>query len=52
MGIGGLFDTLIQYHQRARQRRALAALDDRLLKDINISREDAMREARKPFWRS
>jgi uncharacterized protein YjiS (DUF1127 family) len=36
---------------RARQRRALAALDDRLLRDIGISRGEAWRECAKPFWR-
>lgn len=33
-----------------RQRRDLARLDDRALKDIGISREQADREARRPFW--
>ncbi|SEA52603.1 DUF1127 domain-containing protein [Rubrimonas cliftonensis] len=33
-----------------RQRRALAALDARLLADIGLSREDAEAEARRPFW--
>jgi uncharacterized protein YjiS (DUF1127 family) len=37
--------------ERARQRRCLAELSDRSLKDIGISRCDALREARKPFWR-
>lgn len=32
-------------------RRQLMALDDRLLKDIGISRCDAEHEFRKPFWR-
>jgi uncharacterized protein YjiS (DUF1127 family) len=36
---------------RARQRRALACLDDRLLRDIGLSRAAAAREAAKPFWR-
>jgi uncharacterized protein YjiS (DUF1127 family) len=38
---------------RSRQRRHLAALvtwDDHLLKDIGVSRDDALREAAKPFW--
>jgi uncharacterized protein YjiS (DUF1127 family) len=38
---------------RRRQRERLgelALLDDRLLKDIGVSREDALREAAKPFW--
>jgi uncharacterized protein YjiS (DUF1127 family) len=36
---------------RARQRRALAGLDDHLLRDIGISRGDARRESAMPFWR-
>lgn len=35
---------------RARQRRILAAMDDHLLSDIGITRLEAEREARKPFW--
>jgi uncharacterized protein YjiS (DUF1127 family) len=35
---------------RQRTRRLLARLDDRQLRDIGISRIDAMREAVKPFW--
>jgi uncharacterized protein YjiS (DUF1127 family) len=36
---------------RARQRRALSRLDDRLLRDIGVSPYDAADEADKPFWR-
>ena len=38
---------------RIRQRRALGELagDDRLLKDIGVARDEALREAAKPFWR-
>ena len=35
----------------ARQRRALAALDDRGLKDIGVGRSDIHAEISKPFWR-
>lgn len=35
---------------KARSRRKLASLDDRILKDIGVSPEEAMRESRKPFW--
>jgi uncharacterized protein YjiS (DUF1127 family) len=44
---------LIAWVERSRQRRALADLadDDHLLKDIGVSRQDALREAAKPFWR-
>lgn len=34
----------------ARQRRALLALDERTLKDVGISRIDALREANRYFW--
>lgn len=42
---------LEEARERARQRRALARLDSRLLRDIGIPRHHARREARKPFWR-
>jgi len=38
---------------RCRQRRALeelARLDRRLLQDIGVSKDEALREAAKPFW--
>jgi uncharacterized protein YjiS (DUF1127 family) len=44
-------DILLEWHERSRQRRQLLSLDDRLLKDIGISRVDAEREAGKPFWK-
>ena len=37
---------------RATTRRQLAQMDDSLLSDIGISRADALREVRKPFWRA
>jgi uncharacterized protein YjiS (DUF1127 family) len=39
-------------YARQRQRRALLELDDRLLCDIGVTREQALQEASKPFWRS
>jgi uncharacterized protein YjiS (DUF1127 family) len=42
---------LLQWHEIARQRRALLTLNDRMLKDIGITRADAEREASRPFWR-
>jgi uncharacterized protein YjiS (DUF1127 family) len=39
------------WRQRAGQRQCLAALDERLLRDIGVTRYDAAREAAKPFWR-
>lgn len=46
-----LAELLVGWIERARQRRALFRLDDRMLKDIGLSRADVAREADKPFWR-
>ncbi len=40
------------WQRRHTQRRELGELDDRLLRDIGITREQAWREAGKPFWRA
>lgn len=37
--------------ERRRQRRVLEMLDDHLLRDIGVSREQALAEARRPPWR-
>ena len=39
------------WRSRARQREALARLDDRLLADIGLTREAQMVECSKLFWR-
>jgi uncharacterized protein YjiS (DUF1127 family) len=43
--------TLCLWQQRRHGRRDLLGLDDRLLRDIGLSRAAAEREAHKPFWR-
>ena len=45
--------TIARWKARSRQRRALRAIAeiDYLLNDIGVSREEALREAGKPFWR-
>jgi uncharacterized protein YjiS (DUF1127 family) len=43
-----LFDT---WRQRLCDRRALALMDERSLRDVGLTRYDALYEARKPFWR-
>ena len=40
-----------RWHRRARERAELAALDDRMLADIGLSRPEAEFLANKPFWR-
>jgi uncharacterized protein YjiS (DUF1127 family) len=41
---------LARWYELHRQRRLLLSLDDRLLRDIGISRADARKEALRPFW--
>lgn len=47
----GYAEILATWQDRADGRRQLLALNDRMLRDIGISRADAVREAGKPFWR-
>lgn len=49
--IGRWLATLRMWRDRARERRALATLDDHLLADIGVTRADADRECAQPFWR-
>ncbi len=46
-----LFGGLREWRRRSMGRAQLAALDDRMLKDIGISCADAEFLANKPFWR-
>ncbi|MFQ5995267.1 MAG: DUF1127 domain-containing protein [Acidiferrobacterales bacterium] len=43
-------DRLVRWQELAVQRYTLLQLDDRMLKDIGLSRPEALREARRPFW--
>jgi uncharacterized protein YjiS (DUF1127 family) len=49
--LGRVLGTLFSLADRARSRRMLAELDERLLRDIGLSRADIDREIEKPFWR-
>ena len=46
----GWLVALARMQERWRQRQALRDLDDRLLRDIGLTREQADGEAHKPFW--
>ena len=48
--VTGATDVLQTWQERIRQRRKLAALDDRMLRDIGASAADVERETRKWFW--
>jgi uncharacterized protein YjiS (DUF1127 family) len=51
--IGAALDVLATWVARGSQRKALRQLaeEGRLLRDIGLTREQALREAAKPFWR-
>jgi uncharacterized protein YjiS (DUF1127 family) len=46
-----LSEIVARWLQRSRSRRALADLDDYLLRDIGLTASEAGRESEKPFWR-
>jgi len=50
--VGNIVMTLLDWQERARQRRQLRDLDDAALKDFGRSRADASHECDKPFWRA
>jgi uncharacterized protein YjiS (DUF1127 family) len=43
--------SMLDWIERARQRRELLGLSDRDLHDFGVSRCDAVGEGSKPFWR-
>lgn len=46
------FDRALVWLERVRQRRHLAELDDRLLRDIGLSRAEVEQEISRPFWKA
>lgn len=51
LDLGGLLlQKAYAYNERLKQRRQLSRLDDRMLKDIGLSRADVEQETSKPFW--
>jgi uncharacterized protein YjiS (DUF1127 family) len=55
LALGDAWDHAVQnlreWRRRTREREELAALDDRMLKDIGLTRADAEFLSNKPFWR-
>ena len=46
----GIFRRLALAHAAWRQRRALAELDDAALRDLGLTRGQALAEAQRPVW--
>jgi len=49
-GLARMVSEVREWRRRSRDRRALAAMSDRALRDIGLTRYDAACEAGKPFW--
>lgn len=49
-GLPQVLVTIAAALERHRQRKRLAELDPRLLRDIGVLAEEAWRESRRPFW--
>lgn len=49
--LGRALATLRAWRRRSRERAELAALDERMLRDIGITRADAQYLSSKPFWK-
>jgi len=56
LAVGDAWDHVVanlrEWRRRSRERAELAALDDRTLKDIGLTRADAEFLSNKPFWRA
>jgi uncharacterized protein YjiS (DUF1127 family) len=50
-GLSRVFAALREWRQRSRSRAELARLDERMLRDIGVTRGDVWREINQPFWR-
>ncbi len=45
-------DTIAIWRRRSRERRELASLDQRTMRDLGMTASQAAFEANKPFWRT
>ena len=45
------YASVVAWHRRARERMLLMEMSDHHLRDIGLTRDDALREWAKPFWR-
>ena len=48
---GRILQAIMCALERSRQRRALAAVSDAMLRDIGLTRTEIADEIEKPFWR-
>lgn len=48
--LDAMADRVLGWHERSRQRWLLSGLDDRMLRDLGLSRADVDGEVSKRFW--
>ena len=49
--LNGIVERVLEWHERSAQRHRLMGLDDRMLRDIGLTRSDVVREFMKAPWR-
>lgn len=49
-GLLRVLDLVFEWRARAAERHVMRSLDDRMLRDVGISRADLERELRRPLW--
>ena len=49
-GLQAVWRQMRRWRQLAEERRQLATMDERMLKDIGLSRADVLAESERPFW--
>ena len=50
-GVAAALRLVRLWRRRARDRALLAAFDNRMLRDVGVTRAEVTREIDKPFWR-
>jgi uncharacterized protein YjiS (DUF1127 family) len=50
--LSAIADAFSAWQERVSQRRTLARLDDRMLRDMGLTRSDVEHEVSKPFWQA
>lgn len=50
-GLYHLVETMFAWQRRLADRRSLESMDDRMLRDIGLTRADVYSETSKPFWK-
>ncbi len=49
-GLARLFDLIFEWRARSAERDLMRSLDDRMLRDVGLTRVDIERELSRPFW--